>query len=180
VSDVLIKTYKRELERYGSNMIEDVEQHFAVDSEFVLSLLETQTDDFNKYKLCSLLISKIIGSNIIDKLAINKVVSIMSDTFNEEHRLDAADFKQLNSHYQEFRKTEWTALTTEQEREFNEFSDSFIKILKLCAPENALKLLTDLMHMHVNRLFSKDQRTHEMVMYYFLLKDIQRQNAMKA
>ncbi|MGN8057955.1 thiopeptide-type bacteriocin biosynthesis protein [Pedobacter sp. 22163] len=180
VSDVQIKTYKRELERYGSNMIEDVEQHFAVDSEFVLSLLQTQTDDFNKYKLCSLLISNIIGSNIIDKLAINKTVRIMSDSFNEEHRLDAADFKQLNSHYQEFRKTEWTALTTAQEQAFNKFSDSFIKILKQCAPENALKLLTDLMHMHVNRLFSKDQRTHEMVMYYFLLKDIQRQNAMKA
>lgn len=180
VSDVQIKTYKRELERYGSNMIEDVEKHFAVDSEFVLSLLETQTDDFNKYKLCSLLMAKIIGSNIIDKPAINKTVSLMSDTFNEEHRLDAADFKQLNSHYQEFRKTEWTALTAAQEQEFDKFSDSFIKILKQCARENALKLLTDLMHMHVNRLFSKDQRTHEMVMYYFLLKDIQRQNAMKA
>jgi len=180
VSDVQIKTYKRELERYGGSMIDDVEQHFAVDSEFVLSLLETQTDDFKKYKLCSLLISRIIGSNIIDKLAINKTIRIMSDTFNEEHRLDAADFKQLNSHYQEFRKTEWTALSTAQEKVFDEFSDSFIKILKQCTPENALKLLTDLMHMHVNRLFSKDQRTHEMVMYYFLLKDIQRQNAMKA
>ncbi|KRT15364.1 hypothetical protein ASU31_15170 [Pedobacter ginsenosidimutans] len=180
VSDVQIKTYKRELERYGSNMIEDVEQHFELDSEFVLSLLATQADDFNKYKGCSLLVSKIIESNILDKLAIHKIVKLMSDTFNEEHRLDAADFKQLNNHYQEFRKTEWTALTTDQEREFNEFSDSFTKILKQCAPENALKLLTDLMHMHVNRLFSKDQRTHEMVMYYFLLKDIQRQNAMKA
>ena len=180
VSDVQIKTYKRELERYGSNMIEDVEQHFAIDSEFVLSLLKTQTDDFNKYNLCSHLISKIIGSNIIDKLAINKTIRIMSDSFNEEHRLDAADFKQLNGYYQEFRKTEWTVLTTVQAQGFDEFSDSFIKVLKQCAPENALKLLTDLIHMHVNRLFSKDQRTHEMIMYYFLLKDIQRQNAMKA
>ncbi len=179
VSDVQIKTYKRELERYGHNMIEDVEQHFELDSEFVLSLLATQADDFNKYKGCSLLVSKIIESNILDKLAIHKIVRLMSDNFNDEHRLDAADFKQLNNHYQEFRKTEWTALTAEQEQGFGIFSDSFISILKKCAPENALKLLTDLMHMHVNRLFSKDQRTHEMVMYYFLLKDIQRQNAMK-
>ncbi|NII85758.1 MULTISPECIES: lantibiotic dehydratase [unclassified Pedobacter] len=177
VSDVQIKTYKRELERYGSNLIEDVEQHFATDSEFVLSLLETQTDDFNKYKLCSLLVSKIIGSGVIDKLAVNKIVRLMSDNFNEEHRLDPADFKQLNIHYQEFRKTEWATLTVEQEQGFSLFSASFIKILKQCAPENALKLLTDLIHMHVNRLFNKDQRTNEMVMYYFLLKDIQRQNA---
>lgn len=179
VSDVQIKTYKRELERYGSNMIEDVERHFAIDSAFVISLLETQTDDFNKYKLCSLLVAKLIGANIIDKLSINKVVRLMSDNFNEEHRLDAADFKQLNIHYQEFRKTEWTALTAEQEEGFSVFSDSFIRILTQCAPENALKLLTDLIHMHVNRLFNKDQRTHEMVIYYFMLKDIQRQNATK-
>jgi len=179
VSDVQIKTYKRELERYGSNMIEQVEQHFAIDSEFVLSLLETQTDDFNKYQLCSLLFSKIIESNIIDKVAMNKIVKLMSDSFNEEHRLDAADFKQLNIHYQEFRKTESTALTAGQQKAFELFSGSFNKILKLCSPENAPKLLTDLIHMHVNRLFSKDQRTHEMIMYYFLLKDIQRQNATK-
>lgn len=179
ISDVQIKTYKRELERYGSNMIEEVEQHFAIDSEFVLSLLETQTDDFNKYRWCSILFSRIIESNILDKLTINKIVKLMSDNFNEEHRLDAADFKQLNIHYQEFRKTEWTILTAEQEQKFSLFSVSFIKTLEQCAQENALKLLTDLMHMHVNRLFSKDQRTHEMVMYYFLLKDIQRQNATK-
>ncbi|RLJ77207.1 lantibiotic dehydratase [Pedobacter alluvionis] len=179
VSDVQIKTYKRELERYGSNMIEDVERHFAVDSAFVVSLLENQTDDFNKYKLCSLLVAKIIGANLIDKAAINKVVRFMSDNFNEEHRLDATDFKQLNIHYQEFRKTEWTALTVEQEQGFSLFSDSFIRILTQGAPENVLKLLTDLIHMHVNRLFNKDQRTHEMVIYYFLLKDIQRLNATK-
>ncbi|QDW26653.1 hypothetical protein FFJ24_018235 [Pedobacter sp. KBS0701] len=179
VSDVQIKTYKRELERYGSNMIEDVERHFAIDSAFVILLLETQIDDFNKYKLCNLLVSKIIGAGIIDKPAINKVVRLMSDNFNEEHRLDAADFKQLNIHYQEFRKAEWAALTAEQEQGFSLFSDSFIRVLTQCAPENALKLFTDLIHMHVNRLFNKDQRTHEMVMYYFLLKDIQRQNATK-
>lgn len=179
VSDVQIKTYKRELERYGSNMIEGVEQHFAVDSEFVLSLLETHIDDFNKYRFCSLLVSRIVESNILAKSAISKVVKLMSDSFNEEHRLDTADFKQLNIHYQEFRKTEWTALTAEQEQRFSAFSGSFINTLQQSTAENALKLITDLLHMHVNRLFSKDQRTHEMVIYYFLLKDIQRQNAMK-
>ncbi len=179
VSDVQIKTYKRELERYGSNMIEKVEQHFAVDSEFVLSLLATQTDDFNKYRWCSLLVSKIVEANILDKLAISKVVRLMSDNFNDEHRLDATDFKQLNVHYQDFRKTEWTVLTAGQEQLFSTFYASFTKTLQHCAAEGVLKLLTDLMHMHVNRLFSKDQRTHEMVMYYFLLKDIQRQNATK-
>ena len=32
------------------------------------------------------------------------------------------------------------------------------------------RLLTDLFHMHVNRLFSSDQRMHELVIYHFLAR----------
>jgi hypothetical protein len=31
-------------------------------------------------------------------------------------------------------------------------------------------LLADLIHMHLNRLFIDDQRKHELVVYYYLLK----------
>jgi len=177
VSDVQIKTYKRELERYGSDMIEHVEKHFATDSDFVMSLFETQPDHFDKYKLCSMLFSEIINAGLVDQQVAGKIIRSLSDSFNREHHLDATDFKQLNNHYQQFRKTEFTELTAEQEQQFEQFSASFISILKQVRPEKRVKLLSDLMHMHVNRLFNKDQRTHEMVMYYFLLKDIQRQNA---
>jgi thiopeptide-type bacteriocin biosynthesis protein len=180
VSDVQIKTYKRELERYGSDMIEKVEQHFTADSEFVLSLFETQPDHFGKYKICSTLVSRIVESKVLDQQAAGKMIRLISDSFNREHRLDAADFKQLNSHYQAFRKAEDNALTEEQQQKFEIFSASFIHNLKQVKPEKLVKLFGDLMHMHVNRLFNKDQRTHEMVMYYFLLKDIQRQNAINA
>ncbi|WP_025144085.1 lantibiotic dehydratase [Pedobacter jeongneungensis] len=177
VSDVQIKTYKRELERYGSDIIEQVEKHFATDSEFVLSLFETQPDHFGKYKLCANLLSEIIKAGLFDQQTAGKVIRSLSDSFNREHQLDAAGFKQLNNHYQQFRKTEFAELTPAQEQQFEEFSASFIGILKQVLPEKRVKLFSDLMHMHVNRLFNKDQRTHEMVMYYFILKDIQRQNA---
>jgi thiopeptide-type bacteriocin biosynthesis protein len=177
VSDVQIKTYKRELERYGSTMIESVEKHFTVDSEFVLSLFETQSDHFDKYRICSTLVSKIVESKVLDQQAASKIIRLFSDSFNQEHRLDAADFKQLNSHYQAFRRAEVNKLTEVQQQKFEIFSISFINNLKLVKPEKLVKLFGDLMHMHVNRLFNKDQRAHEMVMYYFLVKDIQRKNA---
>jgi thiopeptide-type bacteriocin biosynthesis protein len=177
VSDVQIKTYKRELERYGSAMIESVEEHFTVDSEFALSLFQTQPDHFDKYRICSALISKIIESKVLDQQAAGKIIRLFSDSFNQEHRLDAGDFKQLNSHYQVFRKAEVKSLTAIQQQKFEIFFLSFIDRLKQVKPEKSVKLFGDLMHMHVNRLFNKDQRAHEMVMYYFLLKDIQRRDA---
>ncbi|KQM78852.1 hypothetical protein ASE74_12905 [Pedobacter sp. Leaf216] len=180
ISDVQIKSYKRELERYGSNMIENVEQHFTADSEFVLSLFETQPDDFNKYKYCSDLVANIVQSKVFDQQAAGKMIRLFSDSFNHEHRLEAADFKQLNSYYQEFRKAEILAFTAKQQQKFEVFAASFINCLKQVKTEKMVKLFGDLMHMHVNRLFNKDPRTNEMVMYYFLLKDFQRRNAIGA
>ncbi|MNR17988.1 hypothetical protein D3C85_1346870 [compost metagenome] len=106
------------------------------------------------------------------------MISGISDAFNREHHLDAADFKQLNSQYQEFRKAPFGGLNEDQQQNFNALSASLIGMLKQSQPTRQAKLFSDLMHMHVNRLFNKDQRTHEMVMYYFLVKEIQRQNAM--
>jgi len=177
VSDVQVKGYKRELERYGSDNIEGVETHFMADSEFVLSLFETQPDHFNKYNSCSRLVSNITASKVLDQQAMSRVVRLFSDSFNLEHRLDASDFKQLNSHYQQFRKAEINELTALQQQKFDMFYTSFIGCLKQADPEKLVKLFGDLMHMHVNRLFNKDPRTHEMVMYYFLLKEMQRKSA---
>ncbi|WP_147243666.1 lantibiotic dehydratase [Pedobacter miscanthi] len=180
VSDVQIKTYKRELERYGHDMIESVEQHFSVDSDYVLSLFETQPDYFEKYRLCSILASQIVKAGVFGKQAAVKIIRSISDSFNQEHQLDAADFKQLNNQYQQFRNAEFNALNPVQAQKLEAFAMSFINILQREKPENRVKLFSNLMHMHVNRLFNRDQRTHEMVMYYFLLKDIQRQNAINA
>ncbi|WP_293308839.1 lantibiotic dehydratase [Pedobacter sp. UBA5917] len=180
VSDIQIKTYKRELERYGHDMIENVEQHFSVDSGYVLSLFETQPDHFEKYQLCGTLVSKIIKAGVFGQQAMVKIIRSISDSFNQEHQLDAADFKQLNNQYQQFRNAEFNVLNITQEQQSEAFASSLISILQQEKPENRVKLFSNLMHMHINRLFNRDQRTHEMVMYYFLLKDMQRQNAMQA
>lgn len=176
VSDLQLKTYKREIERYGADLISEIEAHFSVDSEFVLSVLQDQTDAFTKYKWCSAVVNELRDGGVFDAKEMIKIIKLMSDSFNAEHHLEATDFKKLNQQYQLYRTT--PELTDDRLcDEFNVFKNSFIAILKKTEGSRRVKLFSDLMHMHVNRLFSRDQRTNEMVMYYFLLKDMQRKNA---
>lgn len=180
ISDLQLKTYKRETQRYGDNLIEAVEQHFSADSDYVLSLLETFPDAINKYKYCAALIENLQNSLIFEDKIFAEVIKMMSDSFNSEHHLETGDFKKLNAQYQIYKKEEAVQLNSDQLERFDLFAESYIKILQTCEPERKIQLFSDLLHMHVNRLFNKDQRTHEMVVYYFLLKDVQRRNAMKA
>ena len=179
VSDLQLRTYRREIQRYGGDLIEDVERHFSSDSNFVRSLFETNPDVISKYKYCSDLMDKIQQAALFEDKVFADIIKMMSDSFNEEHHLDATDFKKVNAQYQIYRKSEYCELTDSQLIAFNSFSNSFINILNICNPGKKVQLFSDLIHMHVNRLFNKDQRTHEMVMYYFLLKDVQRRIAMK-
>ncbi|RZL47649.1 MAG: hypothetical protein EOO93_24970, partial [Pedobacter sp.] len=179
ISDLQIKTYKRETQRYGNDIIDDVEMHFRADSDYVIALMQSNADALSKYKYCADLVEAIQNSAVLDDVFITEIIKMMSDSFNEEHNLDPTDFKKLNSQYQIYRKTDFLSLSDEQSSLFNHFAESFISILKKINESRRGQLFSDLMHMHVNRLFNKEQRTHEMVVYYFLLKDIQRRKAMK-
>ncbi|MDN3585120.1 thiopeptide-type bacteriocin biosynthesis protein [Pedobacter aquatilis] len=178
ISDLQIKTYKRETQRYGNDIIEAVETHFNTDSNFVLSLLESQPDALSKYKYCADLVEVIQKSAVFEDNNFVEIIKLMSDSFNEEHNLDPTDFKKLNNQYQTYRKTEFQSLSDEQLASFNYFAASFVAILNSVNLSRRGQLFSDLLHMHVNRLFNKEQRTQEMIIYYFLLKDVQRRKAM--
>lgn len=177
VSDLQLKTYKREIERYGEDLIENVEAHFHIDSNFVLAVLETQADAFCKYNWCAQLADKMQNEAVFDATELRKIVSLISDNFNQEHQLNAADFKKLNQQYQKYRNASISEMNALQASLFNELAKSFAVILKRREGAARMKLFGDLMHMHINRLFNKDQRTNEMVIYYFLIKELQRKNA---
>ena len=178
VSDVQSKMYRRELERYQAENIEDVEVHFCADSNFVLSFLATHPSDFEKYKSCIKVIEIIGESKIFDPKFFVKLIRQISDSFNVEHILEAVDFKKLNEQYQNYRVQPNVVFDEEQQLKFNQFCDSNLSVLR--ATENIKKpsLFSSLLHMHINRLFVKNQRVQEMVVYYFSLKDAQRKQAL--
>lgn len=174
VSDIQLKTYKRELERYGANLIEQTESHFDIDSRWVIAVLEAQADDWTKYKLCIDVALKVDESGVLGSYEFVKVVRKISDAFNREHDLGTAEFKKLNVQYQQFFIAANNTDNYLEMATYNEFVSSFIGLLENCDESQRVKTFGDLMHMHVNRLFNKNQRSHEMIMYYFLLKSLQR------
>ncbi|NTE03465.1 lantibiotic dehydratase [Agrobacterium tumefaciens] len=177
VSDFYSRTYKRETERYGSDLIAQIEMHFSADSNFVLSVLQVQTDSFNKYSFCAEIVAQLFQHEVFEGKEIMRIIKLASDSFNHEHHLEAADFKKLNQQYQSYKKHTVAPLNEYQLKCFTMMVQSLVALLKDMEPNRKTRLFTDLMHMHVNRLFNKNQRTHEMVMYYFLLKDFQRSKA---
>lgn len=177
VSDFYSRAYKREIERYGSDLIADVEIHFSIDSSFVLSVLQTQTDSFSKYSYCAEIVAQLLQKEVFEGEEIRQIIKLASDSFNQEHHLEAANFKILNQQYQSYKSHMVASLDEYQLKCFTGLVQSLVALLKDMEPNRKAKLFTDLIHMHVNRLFNKNQRTHEMVMYYFLLKDFQRSKA---
>jgi len=179
VSDLQLRTYRRETQRYGADLIEDVEKHFSKDSAYVLLLLEAVSDSNSRYRYCADLVAAIHKEGLFEDQIFANVIRIMSDSFNAEHNLEPSDFKKINQQYQIYQKVDAEVLNHTSQIAFDQFAASFIGILKLCDARRRTQIFSDLLHMHVNRLFNKDQRTHEMIIYYFLLKDVQRRNAMR-
>ncbi|MFA6275596.1 MAG: thiopeptide-type bacteriocin biosynthesis protein [Pedobacter sp.] len=179
VSDLQFKTYKRELERYGKDLMETIETHFCLDSKYVLLLLEAQPSATEKYQLCIALLNEIKASGILNNIGIKQLIERFSNSFIKEHQLDAQGFKKLNREYKLFKETKAFIPNAQQQSAFNQLKDHFINILERCTDARKEQIMGDLIHMQVNRLFNQDQRIHEMVMYYFALKELQRQAAMK-
>jgi thiopeptide-type bacteriocin biosynthesis protein len=169
IRDVKIATYKREIERYGADLISAVESHYCKDSEYVLSLLHQEINDDQKYQLCIKLLHILLnamgdkaedGRNYIDQVCY---------AFADEYRLTSIKFKELNNHYRRLSKIT-PAMEGDTYKLFKTFTSSAKSLLKQCPTERRLKLIADLFHMHVNRIFPSHQRSHEMMIYYFCQK----------
>ncbi|WP_316787777.1 thiopeptide-type bacteriocin biosynthesis protein [Pedobacter frigoris] len=180
VADVKLRIYKREIARYGAELMEQVEEHFHTDSRYVLALLEDESDPGYKYKRCIDLVMAIAAAGIFSDFEITQLIDSFSEAFNREHQVVPADFKMLNQKYQAYCKQQELMLKRQHSEAFSKFSESFILVLKDCAATKRGALLGDLFHMHVNRLFTANQRTHEMVLYYFLNKELRRNAALSA
>lgn len=180
VSDIVIRTYEREIARYGSANMEKVERHFEADSCYVLRLLMFNFSDTDKYKLCCSLIASIDRSGIIEKELLNAIIQSNAANFAKEHGLGPKQFKALNAEYQKFSLQGSPLLDAEATKRFVAFTGSFIETLGSYSDlQERCMIFGSLLHMHVNRLFQDSQRTHETVIYYYLEKDIKKKAAGK-
>jgi thiopeptide-type bacteriocin biosynthesis protein len=180
IADLQLKTYVRETERYGGDLISDIEKHFCCDSAFVLQVLQQRFNPNTKYQLCHELINFIKKADVLTATHFTETVEMVSASFNKEHELKPDDFSKINQEYKTFDNEPLPKLSFIQQKSFDLFKNSFVSILQNSDPALRPNLFTDMLHMHVNRLFNQQQRSHEMLIYYYYCKELKRQTKIKS
>lgn len=180
VNNLLLDTYKREIERYGENTIEYVEKVFQVSSELVLAYLKKVPDGYSELQLAIISVNSILEiffHQNSERIALLKGIhESMKHEFDDSKQVKF----QLDNKYREYSffinnmqvNTSVISVITGK-KEFNNYLKT-LQLLKLNAAhlttEKLLKLVADLMHMHLNRLFNEKQRKQEFIIYYLLYK----------
>ncbi|RYE58925.1 MAG: hypothetical protein EOP48_02385 [Sphingobacteriales bacterium] len=179
IRDYQFATYERELERYGSNLIMEIEAAFCASSELVLqhfsaSLL--RDGEFNFDECC---LSDVHCLLDIFKIPLLKRIELFKQLYTEllgEVIVDGHLYRQLNLKYREvfhsFDSPYFIRLSVDSEyrKAFVKFYNIYSIIAKKAKYFKAIELLTDLIHMHLNRCHDHYSRRQEAVVYYCLWK----------
>ncbi|HYG53366.1 MAG TPA: lantibiotic dehydratase [Flavobacteriales bacterium] len=199
INKIQTETYKRELNRYGSNSMVLSETLFYIDSDVILRLMSAL--DFNqhiklRWQFAILSVNALLNDfqfSLDEKLSF---IGELRDQFMEEHGKSSELKEQLNRKYR-FLKKEIEMIFSDEIEANSEYS--FIKkvinlrtknlkpivakILLLKKKELLQVSLNDLiasyLHMSINRIFISRQRTYELVLYDFLFNHFKSVEARK-
>lgn len=170
LSNVCIKSYVREIERYGANRIESIEELFHLDSKYILSLIRKNMSIAQLYINSIHLIRSIFLPNLNTLDEQIEFVKTMADSFAEEMQMTSAQFRKLNQSFNQIRGDFERMDVLPKKDVLSRYNKALGKVLRGAGKEEISSLLSDLIHMHVNRIFISDQRLHETVLYHYLLR----------
>ncbi|MEZ7528485.1 thiopeptide-type bacteriocin biosynthesis protein [Cloacibacterium normanense] len=183
ISNIIIDTYKRELERYGENTIEYAEEIFFRSSELILKFLEY--DDEEKIMVALFYIDCIFSElGLSNEEKINWIKNF-DNAFKIEFNADKSLNNQLKKKYLNFQPKYFEFIKSIEFKDIrnlitNNISDIhnvIEKILELekkeCLNVGIKDFFQSIFHMHINRLFVSNQRLFEMIVYDYLLRFFQ-------
>lgn len=180
ISNILIDSYNREIERYGQNTIHEAEKLFCKNSEFTLLCLPY--DDEDKIIFSIFYIDKILnklGLEIQEKL---HWIKDFNHSFKQEFNADKNLNSKLDKKYRQFKTKLMKFIDSDEfldERNAIELHidecTSAIQDILLHHQNQSLEVslqnfFQSIFHMNINRLFVSDQRLFEMVIYDYLLR----------
>lgn len=178
ISDIQIKTYLQETERYGQSRMDCVEHLFYQDSKYVVRLLAKNYSIHQIYHLTLGMMKRLYAlafENIDDRL---RLIKIIADRFGDEFFLTNEDYKTINKSFENFRADKRNYIATLSEPFQKQYCTIFCNILKQCRPNEKAHIVADIIHMHINRVFSTDQRMHEAILYQYLQKLVKTQKCL--
>jgi thiopeptide-type bacteriocin biosynthesis protein len=178
ISDIQVKTYFREIQRYGATRINLVEFFFYTDSRLILSLLRKKRSTAQLYVFTLRTMKRFLKFCYEDITAQITFATNMANSFREELNMNPETFKKINQAFEKHRLNN-RQIDPGFGRFFGSCEKQFLKIMNRC-DNNAdrASMVGDLLHMHINRLFMSDQRSHEAILYHYLLKDLKTHRAL--
>ena len=180
ISDLLIRTYKREVHRYSSELMDQVEQHFTEDTNFVISVMNCGLSELQKCKLILKVISAVRSEEIFTGLQFEEMINRMVRSFNSEFKIQTKDFKEINKLYHSLQREPVPMLPKIAQAFLKKLLASYCALVGLADKTIRAQLFADLLHMHVNRLFVTDQRFMELLVYNFAQIDLWSERKRKA
>lgn len=179
ISDIQIKTYVRETERYGIGRMNLAEHFFFLDSKMVLASLSRAKTPIQRYSAVLAIMDRLIAIFLPDISKRIEFIGAIASNFTSEFAISQENFKVLNRNFKslELAKKDEETLNPKYSR----YEKVFLKLISQCngnAEQN--KMAADLIHMHINRSFHSAQRLHEATLFHYLLKKLTMRRALSA
>ncbi|MET1053958.1 MAG: thiopeptide-type bacteriocin biosynthesis protein [Pedobacter sp.] len=173
ITDLQLRTYHRETERYGPERMELVEKCFNNNSNLILYLISKAGIINHYYYQSIVLLEQVMYLAAFSTQQQLNYAERTAAQFAAEMVIPSEGSRKINLGYKTFlADTEHSCLTKTNQKKIADTCRYFLIVLEKCNDTEKEKMLFDLFHMHTNRLFSTDQRLHEMIMYYYLTKKI--------
>lgn len=176
ISECIIDTYQREIERYGEATMEDAEFLFCKSSESLLYEY-LHFDDEDKIMVSVYYIDKIlenIGLSIQEKLS---WITGFNFAFKQEFNADKKLNTQLDKKYRIFIINYLEFVESEEYIPFRTAvlnnvyeSKNALQHIKKHHSNSLQSFFFSLFHMHINRMFVSNQRLFEMIIYDYLYR----------
>lgn len=180
VHHLSIDTYQRELERYGVEHMELVEQLFAIDSVHTLRLLAWESDETTRLYYALLNMQHTLQAFQLPEGHLPQLIEGNAAAFKNEFRAQTKTNQQLKEKFKLHRQSlmGYLADPPQPATPLTEIllqkraADQPVVAQLLLTPHSVplTELLSSLLHMQLNRIFYNRQRQYEMLCYDFLAR----------
>lgn len=176
---IQIDTYQRELERYEPDLIEFSEAIFCADSQLFINWLnqaETQLEE-DRYALALLSIDTLFNDFNYSLSDRTRLSHQLQQAFFHEQAVTKELRRRLNDLYREYHDSFFTPSSTAmqlvKERSRNIESaviaiQGYFDVAHLSKDYH--QFISSILHMTLNRVFTGQNRRHEMIVYHFLTR----------
>jgi|GEM_PF-4257637 len=183
VYHLTIDSYDREVRRYTTENIEIIESIFSLDTKAVINFLDKNESPISDWEYALLVLNDYFKMFEISKLdSINLLILMFNrlDNTNSPERNKSLRIK-LDKSYRHL-KDRISDLLNNFQKGTNEglkngslYSNQkleLIKTLNFSSWEEKINVVSSIIHMAMNRIFSLDINRQETIIYYYLMKQL--------